>query len=163
MTDYSKQEEIYEAKKEKERGISTTPTTFEQNVAKLVNLSDANIKQHYEYQVEIYTKYVDHLKQSSKNSDELAFFEGLVQKNLECIAYIDQNSPLKALCNALQCSWNTYDISRMVVFQEQASAALNVYFSNMEKMIEINKYLDQVGDMVGEYNPTMFNIKRSVN
>lgn len=160
MSHYDEQRDMYEQKLKEAKPVQTT---FEQNVAKLVNLSDANIKQHYEYQVEIYTKYVDHLKQSSENSDELAFFEGLVQKNLECIAYIDQNSPLRALCNALQCSWNTYDISRMVVFQEQASAALNVFFQNMEKMVEIEKYIDQVGDMVGEYNPTMFNIKRSVN
>lgn len=163
MTDYSKTAELLESAKEN-AVKSNSVDIFAESVSKLINISDNDLLNFYEDQVDIYSRYVDHLKETSEDSDELAFFKGLVQKNLECIAYIKQNSPLHSLCKVLKCSgWTDYEISRMVVFQEQASSALNIFFDSMEKMTEIEKYIRQGGGMVGEYNPNMFNIKRSVN
>lgn len=143
MTDYSKQAEIYEAKQESIKNGTVTPPTFEENVSKLLQLSKDKFKSHYENQIATYKEYVQYLKEMDGNTSEANFFEGLIAKNMECVAYVEQNIVLSYLSKQLQPLWSEGDVLKMIAFQDHCTDLMNQYFKDLEQMVEIDKYIDE--------------------
>lgn len=153
MGHYDEQREKHEA--EKERGITTKPLqppTFEENIGKLLNLSKDKFKLHYENQMATYKEYIAYLKEVDGETPEVVFFEGLIAKNQECVAYVDQNNVLSYLSEKLKTVWSEGDILKMINFQDHATEMMNQYFREMEQMVEIDKYIDERGDMLDDVN-----------
>lgn len=143
-------DDIRDLHENKQPAVAIKAPTFEENVSKLLQLSPDKFKVHYENQIATYTEYVQYLKQTDGEQGEIDFFNGLIAKNQECVAYVTQNNVLTTMCDDLRLLWSEGDVLKMIAFQDHCTELMNAYFKNMEQMVQIDKYIDDYsGEDVG--------------